>query len=60
MHEVNMHKQRSQQRCSSVRLQINILKTGTQESPVSPTVVTSKLPLLRETKEKTDEFIREK
>jgi hypothetical protein len=60
MHEVNMHIQGSQQRCSSVRLRISILKTGTQASPVSPTVVTSKLPLLRDIKEKTDELIREK
>jgi hypothetical protein len=60
MHEVNMHIQGSQQRCSSVRLQINTLKTGTQASPVSRTVVTSKLPLLREIKEKKNELIREK
>jgi len=55
-----MHKQGSQQRCSSVRMQIKILKTGAQEPPVSPTVVISKLAVLRYTKEKTHEFIREK
>jgi hypothetical protein len=60
MHEVNMHVQESQKRCNSVRLWIKISKTGTQTSPISPTVITSKLPLLTETKEKTDKFIREK